>query len=177
MHRRRFLNLSLGSALLLSGLGGLAWLAPGTGRLPDAVAGRLRCLSSQQGRTLQAAALRILDGAEPAPSLDGAAAQILFIDRYLLSLAPPLRSDLRALLGLLEHAPLVRFGARFSRLDPAAQDQVLRGWEASRFDLLRQGLFALKSLCCLAHYQDERSFSAIGYSGPLVGRGASESEP
>jgi hypothetical protein len=70
---------------------------------------------------------------------------------------------------LLELYPTVtgRF-SRFSRLPAAAQDEVLASWQGSRTALLRQALQALKALCFLAHYQDERSFAGIGYSGPLV---------
>lgn len=172
MHRRRFLRLSLGSAVLLSGLYGLSRVWPDDA-LPQGIApGQLGCLSPTQATTLQAAALRILAGAEPDPARDGAASQLVFIDGYLQKLAAPLRDDVRALLALLEYGPIARFGRRFTRLAAAQQDQLLRSWESSRIDLLRQGLFALKSLCCFAHYQDERSFAAIGYSGPLMLRRA-----
>ena len=171
MNRRRFLTVSLGSAVALSGLYGVTRLWTQASGLPPELAAGLRCLSPKQARTLQAAALRILQGAEPDPAQDGAQAQIRFIDQYLSRLATPLQDDVRALLELLEYAPLPRFGSRFSRLAAADQDRLLQGWETSRIDLLRQGLFALKSLCCLSHYQDERSFAAIGYSGPMVGRG------
>lgn len=95
--------------------------------------------------------------------------RLVFIDRYLSGLEVGLRADVRALLELLEHYPLLtgRF-ARFSRLRADEQDALLRSWEASRFALLRQGLQALKSMVFLAHYQDPGSFRAIGYSGPLV---------
>lgn len=95
--------------------------------------------------------------------------RLVFIDRYLSGLEVGLRADVRALLELLEHYPLLtgRF-ARFSRLRADEQDALLRSWEASRFALLRQGLQALKSMVFLAHYQDPSSFRAIGYGGPLV---------
>ncbi|MFO0574041.1 MAG: hypothetical protein U1A78_08590 [Polyangia bacterium] len=157
-----------------------------------------RCLSHKQLFVLHTAALRIVDGAtdgfpegaersaaavaersgalEQARREDALAAtatagrRLVFIDRYLMGLEVGLRADVRALLELLEHYPLVtgRF-ARFSRLRADEQDAVLRSWEASRFTLLRQGLQALKSMVLLAHYQDPSSFRAIGYSGPLVG--------
>lgn len=170
MQRRRFLRVSLWGSAVLLGFYGLARLQRADRRLPAAIADRLRCLSGKQGRILQAVALRILAGADPDPAVDGAQAQLLFIDGYLNRLADPLKDDVRALLELLEYSPLLRHGRRFSHLDGAQQDQVLQGFEHSRFDLLRQGFFALKSLCCLAHYQDERSFAAIGYSGPLLRR-------
>lgn len=191
MTRRGFFKLSLFSALALGGalvcgrslgvLGGnttypqrlLEGAPADTSRalakvvLPSA--GGARNLSPKQLVVLQAAALRILDGAEPAPAQDGAAAQLAFIDDYLGSLGAPLRRDFGALLELLEYYPLALHGARFTRLDAATQDRVLAGWQRSRWALLRQGFQGLKAMCCLAHYQDERSFRAIGYSGPTLG--------
>ena len=172
LRRRRFLGFSVGVAVAALGWG---WLGRGprldparltaghpVGLLPGAF------FSPRQHAVLQAVALRILDGAEPPPSQDGAVAQCQFIDRYVAALAKPLRDDLQALLALVEYAPLFGFAARFTRLPDTEQDAVLRHLETSRFPLLRQAFAALKSLCCLAHYQDERSFAAIGYSGPLV---------
>jgi len=130
---------------------------------------KLRCLSRREYVILRAAALRILDGATPEPHLDGAARQCAFIDRYLAELDGGLRSDVKAVFSLLELYPTVTgHFTRFSRLSAAAQDQVLASWQASRTALLRQALQALKALCFLAHYQDERSFAGIGYSGPIV---------
>lgn len=183
MRRRSFLKVSLFSAAALSAVGvaGLVGTAvfPGLGAdgvgaggrpLPPQLTRRLRCLSVPEVAILQAAMLRILDGAEPAPALDGAVQQCLFADAYLAGLDRPLRSDFQSLLTLLQIWPLAAGnGSRFVRLAPAEQDAVLWSWQRSRWELLRQGLQGLKALCTLAHYQDERSFKAIGYSGPLVG--------
>ena len=150
-------------------------------QLPDEQAGRLAApLATPLVRTslAPAADTERLIGADPAAATrredaletaDSAARRLVFIDRYLLGLEVALRADVRALIELLEHYPLLtgRF-ARFSRLTPTEQDAVLRSWQASRFALLRQGLQALKSMVFLAHYQDASSFGAIGYSGPLV---------
>lgn len=130
---------------------------------------KLRCLSPRELVIVRAVALRILDGADPDPQADGALPQCLFIDDYLAELHGALRSDVKALFSLLELYPTLtgRF-TRFSRLSPAAQDAVLTGWEHSRIALLRQAMQALKAMCFLAHYQDERSFQSLGYSGALV---------
>ena len=126
-------------------------------------------LSSSESQTLRAVSLRILDGAVPDPAGDGGAAICRFVDRYLLELPRSLQRDVRALLHLVELFPLLSLRmARFSHLRGDEQDAMLAGWQDSRIGLFRQGFQALKSLCCLAHYQDARSFAAIGYSGPLV---------
>lgn len=146
-------------------------------QLPDEQAGRLAAPLVHTSPAPAAGTERLV-GAEPAAATrredaletaDSAARRLVFIDRYLLGLEVALRADVRALIELLEHYPLLtgRF-ACFSRLTPTEQDAVLRSWQASRFGLLRQGLQALKSMVFLAHYQDASSFAAIGYSGPLL---------
>jgi hypothetical protein len=149
--------------------------------LPAGVAAALRQFSPTQAAIFVAAALRVLDGvtltqetaAGPTASipvaLDGLAPQLLFADAYVSGLDAPLQRDVASLLELLEYFPLLSgYRHRFTRLESAAQDRVLAGWEASRFDTLRQAFQGLKALCMLSHYQDERSFAAIGYSGPLI---------
>lgn len=153
---------------------------------------RFQTLGARHQSILSAVALRVLDGAlgggkvggsatdgaarEPDPADVGPAC--LFMDRYLGGMDASIQSDFRALLDLLEYLPLVTgFGGRFTRLSPAAQDQVLSGWQRSPRALLRQGAQALRSLCLLAHYQDPASFAAIGYSGPLVPAGPDASPP
>lgn len=168
MRRRQFLKvtlkISLAGGLALSGATVAHRLIADYEQAPTG-----RCLPGRELVIVRAAALRILDGAEPAPQLDGAARQCAFIDGYLSQLEEGLRSDVKALVSLLEIYPILTGSfTRFSRLDPEAQDAVLMSWETSRTALLRQGLQALKAMCFLAHYQDERSFASIGYSGPLV---------
>jgi hypothetical protein len=170
MKRRRFFQVSVLGAL---GLGAALVVGEHTfGRgsaksLSDPLP--LTVLSASESVTLRAVALRILDGAEPSPSLDGGAAVCQFVDRYLTHLPGGLQRDVRALLHLVELYPLLQLRmARFSHLRSDEQDALLAAWQDSRIGLLRQGFQALKSLACLAHYQDARSFAAIGYSGPLV---------
>lgn len=153
---------------------------------------RFQTLGARHQSILSAVALRVLDGALDAAKVggsatDGAAREpdaadvgpaCLFMDRYLGGMDASIQSDFRALLDLLEYLPLVTgFGGRFTRLSPAAQEQVLSGWQRSPRALLRQGAQALRSLCLLAHYQDPASFAAIGYSGPLVPAGLDASPP
>ncbi len=172
MKRRRFFQVSVLGSL---GLGAALLVGEHTlGRsLPDTITqGQpqpLLVLSASESVTLRAVTLRILDGASPSPRLDGGAAICQFVDRYLTNLPTGLQSDVRALLHLVELYPLLQLKmARFSHLRAEEQDALLSGWQDSRLGLLRQGFQALKSLVCLAHYQDARSFATIGYSGPLV---------
>lgn len=178
MRRRRFLKLSLFSAASLATIGAVGaigglWggdVGAGGRALPAELTAGLRCLSVAETAILQAAMLRILDGAEPPPAADGAVRQCLFADGYLRGLDRALRGDFQSLLSLLQLWPLAAgYGGRFTRLGPGEQDAVLTAWQGSRWALLRQGLAGLRALCTLSHYQDERSFAGIGYSGPLVG--------
>lgn len=172
MKRRRFFQVSVLGSL---GLGAALLVGEHTlGRsLPDTITqGQpqpLLVLSASESVTLRAVALRILDGASPSPLTDGGSAICQFVDRYLTNLPTGVQSDVRALLHLVELYPLLQLRmARFSHLRADEQDVMLSGWQDSRIGLLRQGFQALKSLVCLAHYQDARSFATIGYSGPLV---------
>jgi hypothetical protein len=192
MQRRRFLKLSLFSSLglglglfgigatlaLTDRLGGRQALPP---QLPAALIAELRLFSPAQATTFIAAGLRILDGTlvEVAPpgrpllalAAVGLDAHCRFADHYVSQLDPPLQRDVGQLLALLEYWPILGgYRHRFSRLPAAEQDRVLAAWESSRWALLRQALAGLKALCMLAHYQDPRSFAAIGYSGPLLGQ-------
>jgi hypothetical protein len=171
MTRRRLLKISLFSGLLLSGAGLLGrWVAGGYD-VPATVMARLRALSPKEYLVLFAVARRVLDGASPAvadrPGEPGRLDVALWVDGYLVRLPEGMRQDVRALLQLLEHAAISHSG-RFSSLPAQAQDEILHGWEKSALALRRQGFQALKSICCLAFYQDERSFGGIGYSGPMV---------
>ena len=86
-------------------------------------------------------------------------------DGYLAGLPAPLQSDVRALLQLVEHSPFL-FAlrpSRFTRLDDAAQDRVLAGWEHSRLEVRRLGFTALKRLAMVGYYGDPRTFAMLGY--------------
>jgi hypothetical protein len=80
------------------------------------------------------------------------------------------RRDFLRLLRYVEQlAPVAAgFTGRFTELGPAEQDEVLLGLEASRFDQLRAGFQALKSLVMMGYYRDARTFSILGYGGPFV---------
>jgi len=95
-----------------------------------------------------------------------------FVDGYVARMAPPLRRDLsRALLYLEQLAPLsVGKGSRFTELLPEDQDRVLEALATSPIILLRGAFVAIKSLVFMGYYRDARTWSIVGYDGPLVGR-------
>ena len=170
--RRTFLRRTLaGAALLALGATALKHLTGYT--LDDDVARRLRVLSPKEALVLGAVARRILDADQPGvPSTDEIGV-VVAVDDYLRGLPAAAISDVRALLQLVEHSPLLFTlrPARFTRLAAGAQDAVLADWESSRLDIRRRGFVALKTLCVLGYYGDPRTFSILGYPGPRLPRG------
>ncbi len=95
-----------------------------------------------------------------------------FVDAYAAKMPARMRRDLGRFLAYVEHAsPLaIRSGSRFSRLGERDQDRVLASLEADDNDLLRGGFDGVKSLLFMGYYRDARTWTVIGYGGPLVSR-------
>ncbi|HEX3771400.1 MAG TPA: gluconate 2-dehydrogenase subunit 3 family protein [Polyangiaceae bacterium] len=167
--RRRLLKIAGGAALAAAGAVALVR----TSGYP-APPRRLASLSASQYAVAQHAARRITapdraDSSIPtADDLDVAG----FIDAWLPRMRAPVRRDFGRFLAFIEHLAPIQAGyaARFTRLDPADQDRVLQGIEASSSELLRAGFDGLKSLCFMGYYRDPRAWAIAGYDGPLVGR-------
>ncbi len=167
--RRRFLRLGIGGAVLV-GLGGLlGWQTSGY-RVPPEVARALASLTPKQYWIVRAIATRILRrDADDLPTAEQVEAA-RFIDAFAAELHPSDRRDMGRLLALVEHVLPFTYGHfdRFTRLDGAAQDQVLAAMMKSSVGTLRGGFDALKSLCVMAYFRDARTWPAIGYGGPWV---------
>jgi hypothetical protein len=169
--RRRLFKLAGGAALALGGV--VAYVRT---RGYPAPPRRLASLAAWQYAVAQHAARRVTapDRDEPsiptADDLDVAG----FIDAWLPRMRAPVRRDFGRFLAFIEHVAPLQAGylTRFTRLEPADQDRVLAGIEASSQDLLRAGFDGLKSLCFMGYYRDARAWSIVGYDGPLVGRPA-----
>ena len=169
----------LGSVLFagtLAALGGAVALfrTAGYEALPEK-ATKLRALALWQYAVVRAVARRMVaaDRAEGVPSPDEVGVAE-FVDGYLVEMRPALRRDLFHMLRYVEQlAPLGSgFAGRFTDLLPDEQDAVLGALEASRFDQLRAGFQAMKSLVMMGYYRDPRTFSILGYGGPFVQSGA-----
>ena len=61
--------------------------------------------------------------------------------------------------------------ARFTHLNDAAQREALAGWAGSRLALRRLAFLALRNLAFVGYWSQDETWSAIGYAGPLIGRG------
>jgi hypothetical protein len=164
----------LGSLLIggtLAALGGAVALVRTTGYERPSGAAALRVLEPWQYAVVRAVARRMVaaDRAEGVLSPDEVGVAE-FVDGYLVEMRPAMRRDVFRLLRYTEQlAPLGSgFRRRFTELSPAEQDEVLGALEASRFDQLRAGFQALKSLVMMGYYRDARTFSILGYGGPFV---------
>jgi hypothetical protein len=172
--RRRFVKAGVAFALLLGGSAVAVVRTRGYSVPPGRA---LVGLTAWQFVVVQQAARRIAASDHPQdasiPSADDTDA-IGFVDGWMARMHPSQRRDLGRFLGYLEHlAPVaVGLGSRFSRLDPGDQDRVLASLESSSSDLLRAGFDGLKSLVFMGYYRDPRTWSILGYDGPMVGRPA-----
>ena len=164
MRRRRFLATGLAGGALL-GLGGMLESSRYTYRDP----GGLRALSGKQLATLTAAAECFV----PAGSAPSAGEIARWLDGYLASAPEFVRADVLRLVSLLEHGPQLFLSSprRFSALGVQAREAHLLGWADSRLSLRRAGYAAIRELVSLARYSDSRTWTALGYGGPIVPRG------
>jgi hypothetical protein len=135
---------------------------------------RLEAFSPWQFIVIEHVARRIVapDRSDPdIPSADDADVAG-FADGFAARMNSRTRKDLGRFLAYVEHvAPLVAgLTSRFTRMTAKEQDDVLASIEASSNDRLRGGFDGLKSLVFMGYYRDPRTWSILGYDGPLVGR-------
>lgn len=171
LSRRRFLRAGIAGGVALGVGGVLAWQTSGY-EVPAAIASKLEALSPKEYLIVEALARRVLRGDGPGyPTADEVSAA-RFVDGLVARLDGETRLDLKRLLHLLEHGLPLRAGklGRFTRLSGEAQDAVLARMEQSEIGILRGAFESLKSLCLMAYFRDARTWGAIGYDGPLVGR-------
>jgi len=164
--RRNLVKVGLGGALLLAVDGVGVGLQRRAQRTP---ASPLRVLDPRAFSVLAAVADRVA----PARAGFPAASELHVaekVDALLATMHPADGEDLRQALLLLENAfaGLVLDGrpTPFTRLDPAAQDRVLRAWQTSRLHLRRTAFEAMRGLCAAAYYASPEIHRLVGYPGP-----------
>jgi hypothetical protein len=91
------------------------------------------------------------------------------IRRALDARRPALRRQLSLFLAILRWSPMLRYGRRFDRLDPAEQDAVLRWFHDGPFTPLRQGFWGVKTLIYMGYYGRPEIAEAIGYRPSRTG--------
>lgn len=175
--RRKILRVSLVGGALLAAGGALAFVRTRGYAVDPERADKLLALTPWQLVVVEHAARRIAardDESDKGPPSADACDVAGFVDAYVARMPDGPRRDLGRFLAYLEHlAPLrARTGSRFTRLDAAAQDRVLGALEAGDDPLLRAGFEGLKALVFMGYYRDPRTWSVLGYEGPIVGRPA-----
>lgn len=95
-----------------------------------------------------------------------------FVDAYAANMPPRLRRDLGRFLVFVEQLAPLALGmtSRFTRLSAREQDDVLASLESHSSELLRGGFESVKALLFMGYYRDPRTWSILGYDGPLLGR-------
>ena len=80
-----------------------------------------------------------------------------------LALRPPaLRRQLLIFVRLIEWAPLLRYGKRFSRLDATRRTRFLTGLENASLLALRRGFWGLRTLVFMGYYGRPEAAREVG---------------
>lgn len=114
----------------------------------------------------RAAAEALLDGVPVEPA--GVAAAI---DRELDLVGDPVRSDFKAMLGLIEHLTVLQFRRHtFTELSPAARLDYLESWSQSRFALRRGAYQALRGFVVYFAWIRDETRPLTRFAGPFPER-------
>jgi hypothetical protein len=121
----------------------------------------LRTLTPKEYAVARAAAEALLVGVPVDP--DAVASGI---DAELALVGEPVRTDMKTVLSLMEHGPLLSFRRRrFSALSPDDRRKVLDDWATSRFNLRRAAFQALKGFVIFYAYIDDSTRPLTGFAG------------
>jgi hypothetical protein len=121
---------------------------------------------------MNAVADRLVDGhamVGPDPEHIDVAARV---DALVVEWDADAQSQLRTMLRVFEHGTYLfdLQRKRFTRLKPSQQDDYVAGWMNSTLGARRIVFRALKALTAAGFYQDQRTWSPLGYDGPWLGR-------
>ena len=160
--RRGFLRLSVGGSTAIA----LAALVPAgcAADYPQAEHDglQLRSLSRKEYAVARAAAETLLVGVPVT-----AATVAHRIDQELAWAGDPIRTDMKTVLTLMEHAtPLGWRLRRFTALQPEQRLAYLATWRSSRFQLRRAAYQALKGFVYYLAYIDPATRAITGFQGP-----------
>lgn len=162
LDRRGFLRSSAGG---LAAIGLASALPAGCARTyPQAAADEvtLRSLTEKEYAVARAAAEAILTGVPVEPAQVASA-----IDAELAAAGEPIRSDMKTVLGLIEH--LTFLGGRrrrFTALPAEARLEYLGGWSRSRFNLRRGAYQALHGFVVYFAYSRDATRPLTRFPGP-----------
>ncbi|MGQ0814549.1 MAG: hypothetical protein ACT4O1_08790 [Gemmatimonadota bacterium] len=160
--RRGFLRVSVGGATAIAIVSILPAGCAADYPQADADGAQLKSLSDKEYAVARAAAEALLVGVPVS-----AATIATRIDQELAWAGEPIRTDMKTVLSLMEHAtPLGGRLRRFSALTPAQRLAYLEGWRHSRFQLRRAAYQALKGFVYYMAYIDPATRSITGFAGP-----------
>ena len=165
MNRRRWLQLGVGSAVLLGLAGtGVALLRPGL------VEGKL----SPDARVLmRKVALSVLDGLWPENAVQREARldqQLAQVEANIAAFPADVRAQLGQVLSLLSSGAgrlaLTGLKTDWAEASVAEVQAVLDGMRLSGLDVRQQIYHALRDLNCLVFFSDASNWPQVGYPGP-----------
>ena len=162
MNRRGFLRITTGGAAAIA----VASLLPAgcAADYPQAEEDGqdLKSLSAKEYAVARAAAEALLVGVPVT-----AATIAKRIDQELAWAGEPMRTDMKSVLSLMEHATPLGFRVRrFTALSPADRLAYLDTWRNSRFQLRRAAYQGLKGFVYYFAYIDPATRSMTGFAGP-----------
>lgn len=162
LDRRSFLRTTAGGTLAIA----IASMLPAgcTRDFPQALndGHKLLSLTDREYATARAAAEAMLVGVPVTPASVAQA-----IDRELQAVGEPIRSDMKTVFGLIEHATILGFHARpFTALSAEQRRSYLETWAQSRFDIRRGAYQALKSFVVYFAYIQDVTRPMTHFPGP-----------
>ena len=166
--RRRFLQASASGVVLL-GIGAL--LPNGCSRYPKPAV-PLQFLNPREYAMLSVLAERLLGAAGVLGAGPDRIDVARNVDTLVAALDADLRAQLRSALRVFEHGTYLfdLRRKRFTGLASEQQQQYLAGWMNSTLGIRRTVFRVLKALVAAGFYQDPRTWPAVGYDGPWLGR-------
>lgn len=124
--------------------------------------GELLTLTPKEYAVAVAAAEALLVGVPVSPDTVATG-----IDAELAIAGEPMLTDMKTVLSLMEHGPLLSFRRkRFTALSPDDRRKVLDDWATSRFNLRRAAFQALKGFIVFYAYIDDATRPLTGFHGP-----------
>lgn len=133
-------------------------------------------LADWEVAVLVAAAGALIPDVPAELAMRGARADGLFVaqrvDGFLQGLPGGMLLEIHAMFGLIEHGTMLGgYLTRFTRLDPAERLDFLQKLKnlGSKFTLAAVGI---RDLCLLGWYANPRTWTGLGYDGPLLTRRA-----
>ena len=85
------------------------------------------------------------------------------IENLLATKPPKLRRQIRMLIRALNAMPVLRYGRRFVKLDPARATSFLSAVQGSSITLLRIGFWGLRTMIFMGYYGRPEIAESIGY--------------